>query len=56
MEAELLDSEIEAANIRITMSRSDEAIEILNSGIQKLKKESTIWAFVFVSMAKALCS
>lgn len=56
LEAELLDLEIEAANIRITMGRSGEAIEILKSVIQKVEKESAMRAFVFVSMAKALAS
>ena len=56
LETELLELEIEAADIRISMGRSGEAIEILKNVIQRVEKESEMRAFVFVSMAKALCT
>ncbi|XP_020247994.1 protein KINESIN LIGHT CHAIN-RELATED 1-like [Asparagus officinalis] len=56
LEDDLLNLLVEEANIKISMGGFSEAIEILKSVIQRVGKESKIRAFVFVSMAKALCS
>ena len=55
LETKLLELEIETTNIRISMGSDGEAIEILKIVIQRVEKESEMRAFVFVSMAKALC-
>ena len=56
LETELLELDIKAANIRISMGRAGEGIENLKNVIQRVEKESLMRAFVFVAMAKALCS
>lgn len=54
LEAELLNMEIEAANIKLNLGRLGEAMSTLKGVIQKAGKESETRAFAFVSMAKAL--
>ncbi|XP_020094688.1 protein KINESIN LIGHT CHAIN-RELATED 2-like [Ananas comosus] len=52
---ELIQAEIDAANILILLGRLDEATSALKMAIQKAEKESEARAFVLVTMAKALC-
>ncbi|PKU83422.1 uncharacterized protein LOC110104874 [Dendrobium catenatum] len=54
LETELLNMEIEAANIKVNLGRLGEAMSTLKGVIQKVGKESETRAFAFVSMAKAL--
>lgn len=54
MESELLNMEIDAANIKVNLGRLGEAMSALKGVIQKTGKESETRAFAFVSMAKAL--
>ncbi|KAG0476159.1 hypothetical protein HPP92_013000 [Vanilla planifolia] len=54
LETKLLDMEIEAANIQISLGRLDEAISSLKSVILKAVRGSDTRALAFVSMAKAL--
>ncbi|CAH9129502.1 unnamed protein product [Cuscuta epithymum] len=53
---ELLQAEVDAANIQIALGRYDEAINTLKGVVQRTEKESKDRAMVFVSMAKALSS
>lgn len=55
LDTELLEVEINAANIQIVLGRVDEAINTLKRVIQRSEKESETRAFGFVSLAKALC-
>ena len=55
LDTEVLEVEIDVANIQIALGRVDEAINILKRVIQRTEKESETWAFVFVSMLKAWC-
>ncbi|XP_008784696.3 protein KINESIN LIGHT CHAIN-RELATED 2-like [Phoenix dactylifera] len=55
LDTELLEVEINVANIQIALGRVDEAMNTLKRAIQRSEKESETRAFVFVSMAKALC-
>ncbi|KAH0455975.1 hypothetical protein IEQ34_016007 [Dendrobium chrysotoxum] len=54
LETELLNMEIEAANIKVNLGRLGEAMSTLKGVIQKVGKESETRAFALVSMAKAL--
>ncbi|KAK8934583.1 hypothetical protein KSP39_PZI015046 [Platanthera zijinensis] len=54
MECELLNIEIEAANIQINLGRFGEAMSNLKAVIQKTGKESEARVLAFVSMAKVL--
>ncbi|XP_010904580.2 protein KINESIN LIGHT CHAIN-RELATED 2 [Elaeis guineensis] len=55
LDTELLELEIDAANIQIALGRVEEAMNTLKRVIQRSEKESETRAFIFVSMAKALC-
>nr|GMD60997.1 protein KINESIN LIGHT CHAIN-RELATED 1 [Ipomoea batatas] len=54
--SELLQAEVDAANMQIALGRYDEAIETLKGVVQRTDRESKDRAMVFVSMAKALCN
>lgn len=54
-EDEVLGAEIEKGNIQIALGRLFEAVDTLKGVIQKAGKESEARAFVFISMANALC-
>eukprot|EP00268_Persea_americana_P015159 TRINITY_DN16875_c1_g1_i2.p1 TRINITY_DN16875_c1_g1~~TRINITY_DN16875_c1_g1_i2.p1 ORF type:complete len:626 (-),score=137.72 TRINITY_DN16875_c1_g1_i2:370-2247(-) len=56
MGSDLLQAEIEAANIKIALGKYDEAIGTLKGVVQQTDKESEIRALVFIAMAKALCN
>ncbi|XP_008787385.1 protein KINESIN LIGHT CHAIN-RELATED 2-like [Phoenix dactylifera] len=56
MGSDLLNAELDAANIQIALGKYDEAINTLKGVIQQTDKDSETRALVFVSMAKALCN
>lgn len=56
LSSDLLNAEVDAANIQIAMGKYDEAINILKGVVQQTDKESETRALVFISMGKALCS
>ncbi|KAK4742991.1 hypothetical protein SAY87_000992 [Trapa incisa] len=55
MMSDLIQAEIDAANIEIALGKHDKAIETLKRVVQKTEKDSETRAMVFISMAKALC-
>lgn len=56
MGSDLLNAELDAANIQIALGKYDEAVNTLKGVIQQTDKESETRALVFISMAKALCN
>ncbi|RWW72049.1 hypothetical protein BHE74_00020168 [Ensete ventricosum] len=54
--SDLLNAEIDAANIHIALGKYDEAIKTLKGVVEQTDSESETRALVFVSMAKALCN
>ncbi|URE36640.1 TPR [Musa troglodytarum] len=54
--SDLLNAEIDAANIHIALGKYDEAINTLKGVVEQTDSESETRALVFVSMAKALCN
>lgn len=54
--SELLRGEIDAANMKISLGKFDEAINTLRSAVQQTEKDSEERAMVFVSMAKGFCN
>ncbi|XP_039135103.1 protein KINESIN LIGHT CHAIN-RELATED 2 [Dioscorea cayenensis subsp. rotundata] len=56
MGPDLLNAEIDQANIQIALGKFDEAIKTLKGVVEQTDNNSEVRALVFVSMAKALCS
>ncbi|KAK9083275.1 hypothetical protein Scep_029746 [Stephania cephalantha] len=56
LSSELLCAEIDGANIQIALGKYDEAISSLKGVVQRIDKESTTRALVFIAMANALCN
>lgn len=55
LSSDLLRAEIDAANMQIALGKHEQAINNLRAAVQKTEKDSEMRAFVFISMAKALC-
>ncbi|KAJ0966615.1 hypothetical protein J5N97_023532 [Dioscorea zingiberensis] len=55
MGPDLLNAEIDQANIQIALGKFDEAIKTLKGVVEQTEKNSETRALVFVSMAKAMC-
>lgn len=53
---EVLQAEIDAANMQIALGKYDEAINTLKGVVQQTERESEHRALIFTSMGKALCS
>ncbi|MCL7041382.1 hypothetical protein MKW94_028744 [Papaver nudicaule] len=56
LESELLRAEVDAANIQIALGKYDEAVSSLGGVVRQTEKDSKTRAFIFISMANALCS
>ncbi|KAK6937801.1 hypothetical protein RJ641_031309 [Dillenia turbinata] len=56
LSSDLLNAEIDSANMQIALGKYDEAINILKGVVQQTDKDSETRTMVFISMAKALCS
>lgn len=56
LSSDLLNAEIDAANMQIALGKYDEAINALKGVVHQTGKDSETRAQVFISMGKALCS
>ncbi|KAI3849923.1 hypothetical protein MKW98_026837 [Papaver atlanticum] len=56
LESELLRADVDAANIQIALGKYDEAVSTLAGVVRQTERDSKTRAFVFISMANALCS
>ncbi|KAL3603508.1 hypothetical protein D5086_004367 [Populus alba] len=56
LSSELLNGEIDAANMGIELGKYDEFINTLKGVVQQTEKDSWTQALVFISMAKAPCN
>ncbi|KAL4191388.1 hypothetical protein AMTRI_Chr07g29670 [Amborella trichopoda] len=55
LSSDVVEAEIDAANIQIALGKHEQAIATLRGLVQQTKKESGTRAMVFIAMAKALC-